>query len=49
MGIDPAALHWYYGLEFFDSLAWVLKLGKPYGIHTAESLTVDLERWLNRG
>jgi len=46
MGFDPEVLTWYHGLEFFDSLRWVLKLGEPYGIHTAESLTRDLERWL---
>jgi len=46
MGFDPAMLHWYRGLEFFDSLRWVLKTGKPYGIHTAESLGVDLEKWI---
>ena len=45
-GIDPAVLHWYHGLEFFDSLRWVLKIGKPYEMHTAESLRVDLEKWL---
>lgn len=47
MGIDPAVLRWYHGLEFLDSLAWVLKRGEPYEIHTAESLTRDLERWLD--
>ena len=46
MGFDPAILSWYRGLELFDSLRWVLKLGKPYGIHTAESLQRDLIRWL---
>lgn len=47
MGFDPSVLHWYHGLEFFDSLAWVLKLGEPYEIHTAESLTDDLRRWMD--
>ncbi len=46
MGFDPELLHWYHGLEFFDSLRWVLKLGEPYMIHTAESLQADLEAWL---
>jgi aminoglycoside phosphotransferase (APT) family kinase protein len=46
MRFDPAILDWYHGLEFFDSLRWVLRLGKPYGIHTAESLQRDLEQWL---
>jgi aminoglycoside phosphotransferase (APT) family kinase protein len=46
MGFDPELLHWYHGLEFFDSLRWVLKTGEPYMIHTAESLQADLARWL---
>ena len=46
MGFDVATLHWYHGLEFFDSLAWVLKTGEPYEIHTAESLDRDLRSWL---
>ena len=46
MGFDPKILTWYHGLEFFDSLRWVLKLGKPYEIHTAQSLQRDLEQWL---
>ncbi|MFC2078007.1 phosphotransferase family protein [Candidatus Bipolaricaulota bacterium] len=46
MGFDPGILHWYHGLEFFDSLRWVLKTGEPYMIHTAESLQADLARWL---
>jgi len=45
MGFDPRLLHWYHGLEFFDSLRWVLKLGEPYMIHTAESLQRDLATW----
>jgi aminoglycoside phosphotransferase (APT) family kinase protein len=45
-GFDPGVLHWYHGVEFFDSLAWVLKTGEPYEMHTAESLTCDLQRWL---
>jgi len=48
-GFDPATLHWYHGVEFFDSLCWVLKLGKPYEIHTAESLRTDLASWLDGG
>lgn len=46
-GYDPDLLHWYHGVEFFDSLSIVLKIGKPYEMHTAESLTRDLESWLN--
>jgi len=46
MGFDAATLDWYRGLEFFDSLRWVLKTGEPYGMHTAEGLERDLARWL---
>lgn len=46
-GIDPQVLNWYHGLEYFDSLRWVLKTGRPYEMHTAESLRADLETWLN--
>jgi len=45
-GYDPDLLDWYRGVEYFDSLAWVLKTGEPYGEHTADSLTGDLERWM---
>lgn len=46
-GYDPALVHWYHGVEFFDSLSLMLKIGEPHEMHTAESLTRDLERWLS--
>jgi aminoglycoside phosphotransferase (APT) family kinase protein len=46
MGFDPGLLHWYHGLEFFDSWRWVRRLGEPYEQHTDESLHADLARWL---
>ncbi len=46
-GCDPGILYWYHGVEFFDSLSIVTKLGEPYEMHTEESLTRDLERWLS--
>jgi len=46
MGYDPQVLPWYHGLEYYDTLHWVLKLNKPFEGHTPESLTGDLERWL---
>jgi len=45
-GIPTNILHWYHGLEFFDSLRWVLKVGKPYEMHTESTLRRDLEIWL---
>lgn len=48
-GFGPEVLHWYHGLEFFDSLRWVLKTGKPYEMHTADSLREDLNVWLEKG
>lgn len=47
MGFDPDLLQWYRGLEFFDSLHWVIRLNETYGEHTAESLCRDLEIWLD--
>jgi aminoglycoside phosphotransferase (APT) family kinase protein len=46
MGLDPAMLPWYHGLEFFDSWRWVRLTGKPYEQHTDESLEADLACWL---
>ncbi len=46
-GFDPAVLAWYHGLEFFDSLSFVLKLDKPYEMHTADTLQRDLRNWLD--
>jgi len=47
MGFDPGLLDWYRGLEFYDSLHWVEKLGKPWELHTSESLRKDLLKWLS--
>jgi aminoglycoside phosphotransferase (APT) family kinase protein len=46
MGFDADLLDWYHGLEFFDALRWVIKLQEPYMIHTEESLTRDLDAWI---
>jgi hypothetical protein len=46
LGFDPDLLHWYHGLEYFDTWHWVLKLGQPFEQHTAGSLEADLRRWL---
>jgi aminoglycoside phosphotransferase (APT) family kinase protein len=46
MGLDPAILPWYHGLEFFDSWRWVRLTGEPYEQHTDASLQADLARWL---
>ena len=47
MGYDPAMLHWYHGLEYFDTLLWALKTGEGFVHHTAESLALDLQNWLD--
>ena len=49
LGFDPGVLHWYHGLEYFDSWHWVLKTGQPYEQYTAEVLCASLERWLDEG
>jgi len=49
MGFDPGILHWYHGLEYFDSWHWVSRTGQPYEQYTAEVLCASLERWLDEG
>jgi aminoglycoside phosphotransferase (APT) family kinase protein len=46
LGVDPAILHWYHGLEFFDTWHWVLETGEGFVHHTAASLEADLKEWL---
>ncbi|MEE4194850.1 MAG: phosphotransferase [Anaerolineae bacterium] len=46
LGVDPAILHWYHGLEYFDTLRWVLKTGENFLHHTSENLKHNLRKWL---
>jgi len=46
IGVDPAALSWYHGLEFFDTLGWLAGTGNSFAHHTEESLERDLRTWL---
>ena len=48
MGFDPAYLHWYHGLEFFDTWRWAVKTGKTFVHHSADSLRTNLEEWLKQ-
>lgn len=47
IGIDPAVLHWYHGLEYFDVLPRLLETGKNFVHHTAESVEANLHKWLD--
>jgi aminoglycoside phosphotransferase (APT) family kinase protein len=47
IGYDPAILHWYHGLEYFDTWVWASATGKGFVHHTAESLEKDLQMWLD--
>ena len=47
MGFDPRLLPWYRGLEYLDTWHWVLRTGQPFVHHTAESLSLALEAWLD--
>ncbi len=47
IGCDPAILQWYQGLEYFDTLRWVLLTGENFVHHTAESLEASLNKWLD--
>jgi hypothetical protein len=46
MGVDPVALHWYRGLEYFDVWSWLLKTGKTFVHHTAGRVEMNLKKWL---
>jgi aminoglycoside phosphotransferase (APT) family kinase protein len=46
LGVDPGVLHWYHGLEFFDTWRWVARSGAAFVHHTAESLQADIRAWL---
>jgi len=46
IGVDPAILNWYHGLEFFETWSWALRTGKSFAHHTAASLEIDLKKWL---
>lgn len=47
LGVDPEILHWYHGLEYFDTWRWVLSSGESFEQHTEESLERDLYNWLD--
>jgi len=47
IGCDPAILHWYHGLEYFDTLRWVLLQDEDFVHHTAQSLEANLKHWLD--
>lgn len=46
IGVDPAILHWYHGLEFFETWSWTLRSGEGFVHHTTASLEKDLKKWL---
>lgn len=48
IGVNPAALHWYRGLEYFDVWPWLLKTGKNFVHHTPESVETNLKQWLEQ-
>jgi aminoglycoside phosphotransferase (APT) family kinase protein len=46
LGYDPAILHWYHGLEFFETWRWTSFSGKSFVHHTASSMEAELIKWL---
>jgi aminoglycoside phosphotransferase (APT) family kinase protein len=46
--VNPAVLHWYRGLEYFDVWPWLLKTGKTFVHHTLESVELNLKKWLEK-
>jgi aminoglycoside phosphotransferase (APT) family kinase protein len=47
MGFDAGLLPWYRGLEYLDTWLWAVRTGEPFVHHTAESLSLALEGWLD--
>jgi aminoglycoside phosphotransferase (APT) family kinase protein len=47
IGVDPNLLHWYHGLEFFETWSWTLRSGQGFAHHTTASLEKDLRKWLS--
>jgi aminoglycoside phosphotransferase (APT) family kinase protein len=47
LGVDPASLRWYHGLEYFDTLYYVEKSGKAFNQYSSGRLREELEQWLN--
>ncbi len=48
IGVDPAALFWYHGLEYFDTWRWVVRTRKPFLHYTEKVLEAHLMRWLDK-
>lgn len=48
LGVNPDVLPWYRGLEYFDVWPWLLKTGKNFVHHTAESVEANLKEWLEK-
>lgn len=48
IGVNPSVLHWYRGFEYFDVWPWLLKTGKNFVHHTAESVEMNLKEWLEK-
>jgi hypothetical protein len=47
IGVDPAILDWYHGLEYFETWRWVLETDQAFVHHTVESVRADLRKWLD--
>jgi len=46
IGVDPTLLHWYHGLEIFETWSWTLRSGENFMHHNTTSLEQDLKNWL---
>jgi aminoglycoside phosphotransferase (APT) family kinase protein len=47
MGFDPDVLHWYHGLEYFDTFCYVISSGEAFVQYTAENLAKAMQAWLD--
>lgn len=48
LGVDPACLRWYHGLEYYDTLHYVEKNGKAFNQYSSGRLRAALKDWLDQ-
>lgn len=46
LGFNADILHWYHGLEYFDTWHWVRSTGEPFVHYNDETLSAALKSWL---
>ena len=47
MGFDPSFLHWYHGLEYFDTFRYIISSGETFVHYTDENMAEAMQVWLD--